>query len=135
MGYRGRPPGKHWEDLELKRRLLPLALLVVAACEASTPPAAEDKAARMLSGCGETTRLLGQMKAAESSFRYDEDGNATISGSLWAGLPDRIKDGLIKAVAYHAVCADNRLREQEVTIRSAETSEVLVRETVTEFDG
>ena len=116
-----------------KHRLLPLTLLLAAGCQAPAPPAADQKAERMLSGCAETRRLLVQMQAAESSFRYDDDGNAAISGQLWASLPDQMREGLVKAVAYHAVCADNELQEQDVTIRSAETSEVLVRQTVTEF--
>lgn len=88
----------------------------------------------MLRGCQETARLLGQMKAAESSFRYDQAGHATISEGLWTALPQEMKDGLIKAIAYQAVCADEALSEQEVTVRSAETNAILAEQTVTDFD-
>ena len=86
-----------------------------------------------MSGCAEAERLLGQMKAAETSFRYDASGNGAISEALWAALPQNMQTGLMQAIAYHAVCASGELREQPVTIRSSETSEILAQETVTDF--
>ena len=116
--------------------LLPFLLtatLAAAACQAPTPPA-DQKTKQVLRGCQETERLLGQMKAAEPSFRYDRQGHAAISDELWSALPDEMKDGLIKAIAYQAVCADESLSEQEVTVRSSATNAVLAEQTVTDFD-
>lgn len=114
-------------------RLVLLSAVLAAACQAPAPPA-EEKAAQLLRGCQETARLLGQMQAAESSFRYDDQGNATIAAGLWTALPDEMKDGLVKAIAYQAVCADETLSEQRVIVRSAESNAVLVEQTVTDFD-
>ena len=86
-----------------------------------------------MSGCAETERLLGQMKAAEASFSYDARGNGVISKALWEALPENMRDGLTQAIAYQAVCASGELHEQAVTIRSSETSEILAQETVTDF--
>ena len=119
--------------MPLKPPLFLLTAPLAAACHPPTPPA-EQKTKQVLRGCQETERLLGQMKAAEPSFRYDEDGHATISEGLWTALPDEMKDGLIKAIAYQSVCADESLSEQEVTVRSAETNAVLAEQTVTDFD-
>ena len=44
------------------------------------------------------------MSAAEASFRYDREGNVRMSRALWGSLPSGMQDGLIKAIAYHAVC-------------------------------
>ena len=116
-----------------------LGALAATACQApssptAAPDAAENKAERVMSGCGEASRLLEQMKTAESSFRYDERGNATIRAELWNYLPDQMKDGLIKAIAYHALCEADQIRDQQVTVRSAESSDILAQQTVTEFD-
>ena len=119
--------------MPLKLRLVLLSATLAAACQPPAPPA-EQKTKQVLRGCQETERLLGQMKAAESSFRYDQEGNATISQQLWTALPDEMKDGLIKAIAYQAVCADESLSEQKVTVRSVESNAVLAEETVTDFD-
>ena len=73
------------------------------------------------------------MKAAESSFRYDQSGNATISKELWEAMPRSMQDGLTKAIAYQAICASREAREQQVIVRSSETSEILAQQTVTEF--
>jgi len=87
-----------------------------------------------MQGCDETDRLLGQMKAAESSFRYDRAGNATISKALWESMPRSMQDGLTKAIAYQAICASREPGEQQVIVRSSETSEILAQQTVSEFD-
>ncbi len=122
----------------MRHALFSFGALAAAACQGSAPSLvvpdeAENKAERVMSGCGEASRLLEQMKSAESTFRYDERGNATIRTELWNYLPDQMKDGLVKAVAYHALCATSEVRDQEVTVRSAETSEILAQQTVTEF--
>ena len=116
-----------------------LGALAATACQGPSTPAdasgeAENKAEHVMSGCGEASRLLDQMKTAESSFRYDERGNATIRTELWNYLPDQMKDGLIKAIAYHAICEADQIRDQQVTVRSSESSEILAQQTVTEFD-
>jgi hypothetical protein len=87
-----------------------------------------------MQGCGETDRLLGEMKAAESSFSYDRNGNATISKPLWESMPRSMQDGLTKAIAYQAICASQEPGEQQVIVRSSETSEILAQQTVTEFN-
>lgn len=87
-----------------------------------------------MQGCGETERLLGQMKEAESSFSYDRSGNARISKPLWEAMPRSMQDGLIKAIAYQAICAARGGGEQQVIVRSSETSEILTQQTVTDFD-
>ena len=49
--------------------------------------------------------------------------------------PERAQEtdvGLIKAIAYQAVCADESLSEQKVTVRSVESNAVLAEETVTD---
>ena len=123
----------------MRYALLFLGTLAATACQGpssptTAPDAAENKAERVMSGCGEASRLLQQMKTAESSFRYDERGNATIRTELWNYLPDEMKDGLIKAIAYHALCEADQIRDQQVTVRSAESSDILAQQTVTEFD-
>ena len=123
----------------MKYALLTLGVLAATACQGPASPAAntseaENKVERVMSGCGEASRLLEQMKSAETSFRYDERGNATIRTELWNYLPDQMKDGLIKAVAYHALCQADQIRDQQVTVRSAENAEILAQQTVTEFD-
>ena len=87
-----------------------------------------------MQGCGEADRLLSQMKATETSFRYDRAGNAPISKSLWEAMPRSLQDGLIKAIAYQAICAAREPGEQEVIVRSSGTSEILAQRTVTEFN-
>ena len=123
----------------MKYVLPTLAALAATACQDSAPSLVapdeiQNKTERVMSGCGEAERLLEQMKAAESSFRYDESGNATIRTELWNYLPEEMKDGLVKAIAYHALCAADQVRDQEVTVRSAQNSEILAQQTVTEFD-
>jgi len=120
----------------VKLRLLPITLILstLGACQAATAPDAAHNASRLLESCGETGRLLGQMKAAESSFRYDQSGNARISKNLWTSIPASMQDALINAIAYQAVCASGQPGEQVVTVRSSEASEILAQETVTEFD-
>ena len=111
------------------------ALLLLASCrQVVGEPSAEQNETRLMQACGETGRLLGQMKAAESSFRYDEAGNARISKSLWDTIPTGMQDALINAIAYRAICASGEPGELVVTIRDSGTSEILAQETVTEFD-
>lgn len=121
-----------------KVRLATIALgaLLVCSCR-EVPigePTPEQNVTRLMQACGETDRLLGQMKAAEASFRYDEAGRAQISKSLWDSLPTAMQDALINAIAYRAVCARGEPGEQLVTIRNSDTRELLAQETVTEFD-
>lgn len=112
--------------------------LLLAGCQGTNEPAAEevaaDNSARLMQGCTEADRLLGQMSAAEASFRYDREGNVRISRALWTSLPSSMQDGLMKAIAYHAVCAEREPGEQVVTVRDSENEEVLAQQTVTEFD-
>ncbi|WP_162806556.1 hypothetical protein [Sphingosinicella terrae] len=117
----------------MKRVWIVAAALAAAACQAPVEPVAEEKSDRLMRGCGEADRLLEQMKSAESSFQLDGEGNATIRRSLWSSLPDSMQDGLLKAIAYDAVCKAGEPREQVVTMRSSESSEVLAQQTITEF--
>ena len=110
-----------------------LAALAAAACRQPVAPPVENKAERLMSGCAEAERLLGQMKAAESSFRYDTEGSASVSPAMWEALPPAMREGLAKAVAYRAVCEAGEMRSQEVTIRSSDSSEILMQETITDF--
>lgn len=86
-----------------------------------------------MSGCAETGRLLEQMRASEPTFRFDAAGNAVIGERIWESLPPSMRTGLVQAVAYQAVCASGELREQAVTIRGSESSQVLAQETVVDF--
>ncbi len=118
----------------MKKRLwIVAATLAVAACQNPVEPVAEEKSERLMRGCGEADRLLGQMKSAESTFTLDGEGNATIRRSLWSSLPTTMQDGLLKAIAYDAVCKAGAPREQVVTLRSSENAEVLAQQTITEF--
>ena len=110
-----------------------LAALAASGCGQPIAPPVENEAERLMSGCAETGRLLDQMKAAEPGFRYDEDGNATVTRQMWEMLPAGMRTGLMQAVAYRAVCASGEQREQEVTIRASDDSEILAQETVTDF--
>lgn len=118
----------------MKFAAIALCALLTAACQQVSEPSAERNETRLMQACAETGRLLGQMKAAESSFRYDEAGNARISKSLWDTIPTGMQDALINAIAYRAICASGEPGEQVVTIRNSDTSEILAQETVTEFD-
>lgn len=109
------------------------AAMLVAGCQFASPPP-EDEGSRLMRACAETERLLGQMKGAEPSFSYDDEGNARISRELWGSIPGAMQEGLIKAIAYRAVCATETPGEQVVTVRSSDTSEILAQQTVTEFD-
>ena len=112
-----------------------LAFLAVAGCRQAPAPQPEtQEAERLMSGCAETERLLGQMRAAEPRFRYDASGNATVTQPMWDALPPAMREGLAQAIAYHAVCEAGELRAQPVTIRSSETNEILMEETIAEFD-
>jgi hypothetical protein len=111
-----------------------LGALITAGCQSANEPAAEENSSRLMQGCGEAGRLLGQMSAAEASFRYDREGNVRISRALWTSLPSGMQDGLIKAIAYHAVCEAGEPSEQVVTVRDSENEQVLAQQTVTEFD-
>lgn len=118
----------------LKAGSIVLAALIATGCQSETEPVAEENGARLMQGCDEAGRLLGQMSAAEASFRYDREGNVRISRSLWTSLPDGMQDGLIKAIAYHAVCEAGEPTEQVVTVRASENEAILAQQTVTEFD-
>jgi hypothetical protein len=110
-----------------------LLALLAGACQMPAETSPAENETRLMQACGETNRLLGQMKAAEASFQYDDAGNARIRKRLWTSIPDAMQDALINAIAYRAICASGEPGEQVVTIRS-ETSELLVQQTVTEFD-
>ena len=115
--------------------LLAGAALTLAGCQGETSaPVEETKSARLMQGCAEAGRLLGQMSTAEASFRYDREGNVRLSRALWGSLPTGMQDGLIKAIAYHAVCETGEPGEQVVTVRASENDEILAQQTVTEFD-
>jgi hypothetical protein len=110
---------------------------MLAGCQATEDgPVADEQQneVRLMRGCGEAERLLGQMSAAEASFRYDSEGNVRISRSLWSSIPASMQDGLIKAIAYRAVCEEGDPAEQVVTVRASENSEILAQQTVTDFD-
>ena len=111
-----------------------LAALLAAGCQMPSQPSPEENSTRLLQACGETDRLLGQMKGTERSFSYDEAGNARIGRPVWNSIPSAMQDVLINAIAYRAVCAAGEPGEQVVTIRAAENNEILAQETVTEFD-
>jgi hypothetical protein len=117
-----------------RRSAILIAVLIAGGCRFAAAPAPEEKSSRLLQACGETDRLLGQMKAAENSFRYDEAGNARISKALWRAIPAPMQESMINAIAYRAICASGELHEQAVTIRSSEDGELLAQQTVTEFD-
>lgn len=118
----------------LRYVLLASVLIAAGSCRAPVAPVPENKTERILRGCDEAARLLGQMKAAERSFDYDADGTARLPEELWQSLPPPMQDGLVKAIAYHAVCERGELEERQVTIRSVETGGILAEQTVTEFD-
>ena len=111
-----------------------LATLIVAGCQRASEPAPEENGVRLMQGCAEAGRLLGQMSTAEASFRYDREGNVRLSRALWTSLPSGMQDGLIKAIAYHAICESGEPGEQVVTVRASENEEILAQQTVTEFD-
>ena len=111
-----------------------LATLLAAGCQVPIEPTDEQNETRLMQACGETRRLLDQMKAAESSFSYDREGNARIRKDLWGAIPANMQDTLINSVAYAALCASGEPGEQVVTIRSSDGAEILAQETVTEFD-
>jgi hypothetical protein len=111
-----------------------LAALIATGCQSASEPVAEETGERLMQGCAEAGRLLGQMSAAEASFRYDREGNVRISRPLWTSLPSGMQDGLIKAIAYHSVCEAGEPAEQIVTVRASENDEILAQQTVTEFD-
>ena len=116
----------------MKRGSVALIAMMTWGCQAAPAPQQEQN--RLMQGCGETDRLLGQMKAAEPSFSYDQSGNARISKPLWEAMPRSMQDGLTKAIAYQAICASREGGEQQVIVRSSETSEILEQQTVTDFD-
>ena len=121
--------------MTLAARTAVIAAMMLAGCQGADVPAAEEKEeTRLMQGCGEAGRLLGQMSTAEPSFRYDREGNVRISRALWGSLPSGMQDGLIKAIAYHAVCETEEPAEQIVTVRASENDEILAQQTVTEFD-
>ena len=118
----------------MNRTWIALIGLLACGCQGQVAPARQQEETRLMQGCGETDRLLGQMKSTEASFRYDRAGNATISKGLWVAMPPSMQDGLIKAIAYQAICASQEAGDQQVIVRSTETSEILAQRTVTEFD-
>lgn len=128
-------PFRTRKDVEL-RKLSPIMLLLAASgCQKPMPNAAADReGAGVMRGCDQTGRLLTQMAAAEKTFTYDAKGNATISRSLWGAMSPELQDGLVKAVAYHAICAAGAARSQNVTIRSSGDNAVLDEKTVGEFE-
>jgi hypothetical protein len=111
-----------------------LAALIIVGCQGASEPPPEENSARLMQGCAEAGRLLGQMSSAEASFRYDREGNVRIGRELWTSLPSGMQDGLIKAIAYHAVCETGEPGDQVVTVRASENDEILAQQTVTEFD-
>lgn len=117
------------------KKLLPIGLvLAVGGCHEPMPNAAADReGTAVMRGCDQTGRLLTQMAAAEKTFAYDTKGNATISRPLWTAMSPELQDGLVKAVAYHAICAAGTARSQNVTIRSSGDNAVLDQKTVGEF--
>ena len=118
----------------MKHPLAALIALLACSCQAPVAPAAQNEQVRLMQGCEETERLLGQMKAAESSFEYDLSGNATVRKALWESMPPNMQDGLAKAIAYQAVCSSGELRAQQVTIRASEGREILKQQTISDFD-
>ena len=118
----------------MRREWIALIAIMAGGCQGRVAPAPQQENARLMQACGETERLLGQMKAAEPSFRYDRSGNARISKPLWEAMPRSMQDGLTKAIAYQAICATRETGEQQVIVRSSETSEILAQQTVTDFD-
>lgn len=117
----------------MTRNWIAIATLAAAACQAPVEPPAQNETAETLRGCEEALRLLRQMAAAEPRFGFDVQGNAQIPKALWQSLPPEMQDGLIKAIAYQAICAANEVRDQPVTVRASENYEVLAEQTVIDF--
>ena len=97
--------------------LILLCVLGVAACQPRVEPQAEEGDTALLSRCDDIGRLFEQMKAADSSFTYDESGNATMSRELWASIPPALREGLMKGIAYQGICASGKVGSQKVTVR------------------
>lgn len=118
----------------MNKLLIPLTPLLLCGCQEKMPNAAADQpGSAALRGCDQTNRLLGQMAGAERSFTYDKAGNATVSDELWNTMSPELRDGLVKAIAYQAMCSAGEPREQSVTIRSSGTKRVLAEKTVDDF--
>jgi len=114
----------------LRYSLILLCALGVAGCQPSAETKADEPAADLMGQCNYVNRLFEQMKAADSSFTYDQDGNATMSGELWNSIPPALRDGLMKALAYNAICASGTVGQQTVTVRATGTNEILAQETI-----
>ena len=118
---------------KLKPALIVLCAFAIAGCQAPAEPEPEEGNTAMLSRCGDIDRLFEQMKAADSSFTYDESGNATMSKELWASIPPALREGLMKGIAYHGICASGKVGPQKVTVRATGSKEVLAEQTFSDF--
>jgi hypothetical protein len=113
--------------------LIVFSALGIAGCRPPAEPEPEEGNTAMLSRCGDIDRLFEQMKAADSSFTYDESGNATMSKELWASIPPALREGLMKGIAYHGICASGKVGPQKVTVRATGSKEVLAEQTFSDF--
>lgn len=107
--------------------------LGIAACQPRAEPEPEKGDTALLSRCKDMDRLFEQMKAADSSFTYDQSGNATMSKQLWNSIPPALREGLMKGIAYQGICASGKVGPQKVTVRATGSNEVLAEETFSDF--
>ena len=113
--------------------LILLCALGISGCQPPAEPQPDERSSALMSRCGDVKRLFEQMEAADSSFTYDQDGNATMSNALWNSIPPALREGLMKAIAYQGVCASGRTDPQTVTVRATGSNEVLAQETFSDF--
>ena len=118
---------------KLKPALMLLYAFGIAGCQAQVEPQPAEGNSALLSRCGDIDRLFEQMKAADSSFTYDESGNATMSKALWSSIPPALREGLMKGIAYHGICASGKVGQQKVTVRATGSNEVLAEQTFSDF--
>jgi hypothetical protein len=118
---------------KLKQTLMVLSAFGIAGCQAPVEPQPEEGGTALLSRCGDMDRLFEQMKAADSSFTYDESGNATMSKELWSSIPPALREGLMKGIAYQGICASGKVGQQKVTVRATGSNEVLAEQTFADF--
>lgn len=118
----------------LTSKMILIAALAAAACRGPAAPEPTNEPAEMMRGCDEALRQLRRMATADPRFDFDVEGNARFPKALWESLPSEMQDGLIKAVAYQALCTAGEMGTQQVTVRSSENNEVLAERTVSDFE-
>jgi hypothetical protein len=113
--------------------LILVGAIGIAGCQPAVEPQPEEGDTALLSRCGDIDRLFEQMKAADSSFTYDESGNATMSKELWSSIPPALREGLMKGIAYQGICASGKVGQQKVIVRATGSNEVLAEQTFSDF--